>query len=94
MSSRFGSWVLNNEEIRNKVISVGPINVEGSVFVFGPLVNKYPDVEHTLGTFLVWVRISNIPRLYLNVEGLTYTVEALVTIVRKDVGFTWWIATE
>ncbi|KAK1349765.1 hypothetical protein POM88_054790 [Heracleum sosnowskyi] len=109
MLSRFRSWGFNfidyddsgffffkfdNEEIRNKVISLGPVKLDGSIFVFGPLINKYPSVEHTLGTCNIWVKVSNIPRLYWNVEGLTYIVGALGTILRKDVGSTWKVSVE
>ncbi|KAK1379538.1 hypothetical protein POM88_026282 [Heracleum sosnowskyi] len=104
MLSRFRSWGLNfidyddsdffffkfdNEKIRNKVISLGPVKLYGSIFVFSPLINKYPSVKHTLGTCNLWVRIYNITRLYRNVEGLTYISGALGTILRKDVGSPW-----
>lgn len=104
MLSRFGSRGFNfinyddsgyfffkfdNEEIKNKVISLGPIKLEGNIFVFFPMVNKYPAVVDTLVTCQLWVKISNIPRLYWNEEGLTYIAQTLGAIVRKDVGYTW-----
>ncbi|KAK1393966.1 hypothetical protein POM88_013022 [Heracleum sosnowskyi] len=110
MLSRFRSWGFNfidyddsgffffkfdNEEIRNKVISLRPVKLDGSIFVFGPLINKYPSVEHTLGsTCNLWVRVSNIPRLYWNLEDFTYIAGALGTILCKDVGFTWKLHAE
>ncbi|KAK1396999.1 hypothetical protein POM88_006862 [Heracleum sosnowskyi] len=109
MLSRFRSWGFNfidyddsgffffkfdNEEIRNKVISLGPVKLDGNIFAFGPLINKYPSIEHTLGNCKLWVRVSNIPRLYWNVEALTYIARALGTILRKDVGFTWKVSAE
>lgn len=104
MSSRFGSWgfkfidfdesgffyfKFDNEEITNKVISLGPVKLDGVVFVFGPLVNKYPAIKYTMGTCLCWVKITNIPRLYWSTEGLTYIAQALGAIGCKDIGYTW-----
>lgn len=107
MSSRFGSWgfdfidfdesgffyfKFDNEEIMKQVISLGPVKLDGVVFVFGPLVNKYPPIKYTLGTCICWVKITNIPRLYWSTDGLTYIAQALGAIVRKDVGYTWTAA--
>lgn len=89
-----GFFKFNNEEIRNKVISLWHVHLEGIFLVFGPLVNKYPNFEHTLDTCLVSVRISNIPRLSWNKKGLTYIPEVLSDILCNDSGFTWQIVAD